>query len=216
MKQTRCKGQSKIAGDRYCFPSSLNMHHPGTTDKICPVYFKKHYLEKIEKQPGNFMTCLLMPNGVLHLFRTACLIILMLLHASGLSAHKYSITHFDRDNGFPGNKVYHVFQDSRNYIWMGTENGLVSFNGYAFKTYTTADGLPDNDVFKINEDALGRLWIITFSNELCYLWKGAIFNAHNSALVRGLHINGFPHDDSSVPVSPAQKENFLKLFNNRL
>jgi hypothetical protein len=116
----------------------------------------------------------------------------MLLHAFGAFAGKYSITHFDRSNGFPGNKIYYAFQDSRNYIWMGTENGLVSYNGYEFKTYTMSEGLPDNDVFRINEDALGRLWIITFSNELCYMWKGEIFNARNSALIRSLKVKGFP------------------------
>lgn len=127
------------------------------------------------------------------LFKTLCLVMLCILpHCTAAFAGKYSITNFDRGKGFPGENVYHVFQDSRNYIWAGTENGLVSYNGYEFKTYTTKEGLPDNDVFRINEDARGRLWIITFSSEMSYMWKGEIFNAGNSPLIRKLSINGIP------------------------
>ena len=79
----------------------------------------------------------------------------------------YAAFNYQRSNGFPGNKVYCLFQDSHNYIWMGTENGLVRFNGYEFKTYTIQDGLPDNEVLSITEDKSGKLWLSTFSNELC-------------------------------------------------
>ena len=45
---------------------------------------------------------------------------------------------FDRftiDDGLSQNTVYEVFQDSRGYIWMGTQGGLDRFNGYEFKQY---------------------------------------------------------------------------------
>lgn len=108
-------------------------------------------------------------------------------------AARYTSFNYQRSNGFPGNKVYCLFQDKQGYIWMGTENGLVSYNGYEFKTYTTRDGLPDNEVLFLNEDKQGRLWIITFTTEVCYLWKGKICNARNDTLMRRIKPRSVPN-----------------------
>ncbi|HEU4606898.1 MAG TPA: two-component regulator propeller domain-containing protein, partial [Chitinophagaceae bacterium] len=104
----------------------------------------------------------------------------------------YKAFNYQRTNGLPGNKVYCIYQDTRDYIWMGTENGLVSFNGHEFRTYTVKDGLPDNEVLSINEDRSGKLWLTTFSNEICYLWKGKLFNSDNAPLLRKLKLSSLP------------------------
>ncbi len=114
---------------------------------------------------------------------------LLVVHAFG---RNYAVVNYQRSNGFPSNKVYGLWQDAQGYIWAGTENGLVSFNGYAFKTYTTKDGLPDNEVFGFKEDRMGRLWILTFSNELCYFWKGKIYNSGNDTLLYRLKFASRP------------------------
>lgn len=104
----------------------------------------------------------------------------------GRAKGHYTAFHYERANGFPGNRVYHVFQDRRGYIWMGTDNGLVCFNGYEFKTYTTRDGLPGNEVFNFVEDSSGRLWLGAFSNELSYWREGKIYNNHNDSFLSRL------------------------------
>lgn len=104
----------------------------------------------------------------------------------------YYVTHFNSSNGLPGNTVYHIFQDSKGYIWMCTENGLVCYNGYSFKTYTIADGLPDNEIFNITEDRQGRLWIIPFASEVCYIRQGRIYNRHNDSLLARLKLKFLP------------------------
>ena len=75
-------------------------------------------------------------------------------------------------NGLPSNETYDVFQDSRGYIWIGTDKGVVKYDGHTFKTYTTRDGLTDNTVFRIQEDFKGRIWFITYNRRLCYLENG--------------------------------------------
>lgn len=108
-------------------------------------------------------------------------------------AGEYKAFNYHRTNGLPGNKVYHLYQDSRDYIWIGTENGLVSFNGHEFKTYTVKDGLPDNEIMGIKEDRRsGKLWLTPFSNEVCYIWKGKIYNADNDPLLRKLKLASLP------------------------
>lgn len=104
----------------------------------------------------------------------------------------YTAFNYNRTNGFPGNKIYCNYQDAKGYIWIGTENGLVSFNGYAFRSYTIRDGLPDNEVLTVSEDASGKLWVLTFSNELCYLWKGKIYNNTNDSLLSRLKLVAMP------------------------
>lgn len=122
---------------------------------------------------------------------------LLLFLAVPLQAHEeddhYKAFNYLRTNGLPGDVVYNLYQDSHDYIWMGTENGLACFNGYEFKTYTITDGLPDNEIIKIKEDRRsGKLWLIPFSNEVCYIWHGKIYNSDNDSLLRKLKFASLP------------------------
>jgi ligand-binding sensor domain-containing protein len=75
-------------------------------------------------------------------------------------------------DGLPSNEAYDVFQDSKGFIWIGTDNGVVKYDGKEFKTYTTRDGLTDNTIFRIKEDYKGRIWFMTYNRRLCYLENG--------------------------------------------
>ena len=71
-------------------------------------------------------------------------------------------------DGLPSAETYDIFQDSKGFIWIGTDNGLVKYDGATFKVYTTQDGLTDNTIFKIYEDYKGRIWFATYNRKLCY------------------------------------------------
>ncbi len=81
--------------------------------------------------------------------------------------HNYTI-----NDGLPSNETYDVFQDSKGFLWIGTDNGVVRYDGQVFKTFTTLDGLTDNTIFKITEDYLGRIWFMTYNRKLCYYENG--------------------------------------------
>ena len=70
----------------------------------------------------------------------------------------YPYINYTTKDGLPSNETYCVLQDSRGYIWIGTDRGLVKYDGYEFKTYTTLDGLTDNVILAINEDDKGNIW----------------------------------------------------------
>ena len=68
-------------------------------------------------------------------------------------------------NGLPSDMVGDILQDSRGFLWIGTNNGLSRYDGYALKNYTyepfNPDTLPCATVTELEEDAHGDIWIGT-------------------------------------------------------
>jgi len=69
------------------------------------------------------------------------------------------------EQGLSQSTVLTMFQDSRGFMWFGTEDGLNRYDGLAFKSYkydaSDHGSLPHNMVWAIAEDAQGDLWIAT-------------------------------------------------------
>ncbi|MFC2115896.1 two-component regulator propeller domain-containing protein [Bacteroidota bacterium] len=64
--------------------------------------------------------------------------------------------------GLPQSSVLVIIQDSRSYLWIGTDGGgLCRFNGTDFQTFTQKKGLSGNIIRSIMEDSKGNLWIGT-------------------------------------------------------
>jgi len=79
---------------------------------------------------------------------------------------------FNRDQGLPHPVVMAFAQDSKGFIWVGTQGGLSRFDGYRFHTYLHRDGdpasLPGDIVSALMTDAEGRLWVGTITGEICW------------------------------------------------
>lgn len=69
------------------------------------------------------------------------------------------------EQGLSQSSVLSVFQDSRGFMWLGTEDGLNRYDGISFTTYrydpSDSSSLPNNMVWAIAEDRDGDLWIGT-------------------------------------------------------
>src|SRR5215510_3576708 len=85
--------------------------------------------------------------------------------ASAMPARPIRFTRLSLEQGLSQSTVLCMFQDSRGYIWLGTEDGLNRFDGVKFTVYKNdpADpgSLPGNFVWAIDEDSQGNLWIAT-------------------------------------------------------
>jgi two-component sensor histidine kinase len=81
----------------------------------------------------------------------------------------YQFVNFGVNEGLPSTQIYEIVQDSKGYIWFGTDRGLVSFNGYNFKVYTVKDGLSTNVVFKLDFDDEGRLFCYGIDRKIHFL-----------------------------------------------
>ena len=76
-----------------------------------------------------------------------------------------SFRNYSTEDGLPSPEVYCAFEDSKGYMWFGTDNGATRFDGYEFKNYGANEGLMSNVVFDIHEDKKGRIWFGTMTGE---------------------------------------------------
>jgi ligand-binding sensor domain-containing protein len=85
----------------------------------------------------------------------------LLFFARLADTRTFSIREFNIDNGLPHNRINRIYRDSRNFLWIGTDDGLVRFDGRQFTTYSTSDGLPHMHVNAVLETRAGEYWIAT-------------------------------------------------------
>lgn len=97
---------------------------------------------------------------------------LVLVSITGIS--QPSAFNFSIEEGLPSNEVYNAFQDSKGFLWFGTDNGVVRYDGRQFDLYHVRDGLTDPVVFDMFEDYRGRIWFRTYSGKVCYYEDGRI------------------------------------------
>jgi ligand-binding sensor domain-containing protein len=99
------------------------------------------------------------------------------------------IQHFGVRDGLPSNTCYYTLQDSKGYIWIGTDAGVSRFDGKYFKNFSVDDGLPDNQVLQMKEDKAGRIWFLSLNGKLSFFLNGRIYNDLNSNLLKLLKFN---------------------------
>lgn len=112
------------------------------------------------------------------LFRIGFSLLLWCQILAGLGAQNGAHPYFRRystEDGLPSPEVHEIIQDSRGYIWIGTDNGVCRFDGYSFKKYGAQDGLKNNVVFFLQEDSEGRIWMQTMSRNLYYFYQDSIY-----------------------------------------
>lgn len=79
-----------------------------------------------------------------------------------LFAQQYNFENFTLENGLPQANIFCMFQDSRGYLWLGTEgSGVCRFDGKDFNVVNKSKGLAGDVVRSIIEDNKGRLWFGT-------------------------------------------------------
>ncbi len=95
---------------------------------------------------------------------------------------QYDIRVYTAKDGLPMNSVKKVFQDSRGYIWIGTQEGLARFDGAEFRVYDKSryPGLRSNFIWDIAEDRSGNLWLATQGGGISR-FDGTRFTSYDTA-----------------------------------
>jgi sensor histidine kinase YesM len=68
----------------------------------------------------------------------------------------------------PSNAVFNVFQDSKGFMWFGSNAGLTRYDGFEYKTYTSVEqtSTPGSSIV---EDKFGRIWYENFDGYIYYV-----------------------------------------------
>ena len=74
---------------------------------------------------------------------------------------------FSVEDGLSQSNVTCILQDSRDFLWIATQDGLNRYDGYEFKTYkhnpANQNSISNNFINHLIEDKEGNLWIATNS-----------------------------------------------------
>lgn len=109
-----------------------------------------------------------MKNSICHLVKSIVLSI-FLVGAIGSTAltqqHDIRFERLSIEDGLSQSSVYCILQDSRGFMWFGTDDGLNRYDGYHFTIYRhdpeDPHSISHNVVRALYEDRTGTLWIGT-------------------------------------------------------
>ncbi|QIA07037.1 ligand-binding sensor domain-containing protein [Draconibacterium halophilum] len=96
--------------------------------------------------------------------RLCCFLIFNFALLSAFS-QQYNFSTYSINEGLSQSVVNCLFQDSKGFIWIGTQNGLNRFDGENFKVFRfqpdDSTSISNNWIYAISEDRAGDLWIGT-------------------------------------------------------
>lgn len=113
--------------------------------------------------------------------------------------HNFYFTQVNTSQGLSHPKVNCIIQDSRGFMWMGTDDGLNRYDGKNFTTFRNIPGdtasLSGNLITALLEDKAGVIWIGTADGGLtCY-------NYNQPALKQFKQYKHKSQDSNSIPVN---------------
>lgn len=83
---------------------------------------------------------------------------------------KINFEHISLEQGLSQSTILCIYQDSKGFLWFGTDGGLNRYDGYEFDTFLPEPGNPDSisngTVWAIIEDQSGMLWLGTYGGGL--------------------------------------------------
>ncbi|MCI9845626.1 histidine kinase [Flavobacterium pectinovorum] len=140
-------------------------------------------------------------------------------------------TNFTTSDGLPNNAVRSLFLDSKNVLWIGTENGVSRMENGTFTTIDESNGLGHNSCWDINEDSDGNMWFASYGGGVSKFdgKKFTVFTTKNGLLAnktrkvfpykgkvyvgteQGVSIIDIKTNKLITPKVPAHKEDFISI-----
>ena len=102
-----------------------------------------------------------------------------------------------KEKGLPSNSIYDIFQDSKGFIWIASNEGLSRYDGYEFVTFTNKyqSSKSGSD---IQEDKYGRIWYQNFDGFVFYVQNNELISLKQNTPMGYMHI-GIVQDKLFVP-----------------
>lgn len=101
------------------------------------------------------------------------------IYAQILAQNKYQFDHLTTEDGLLDNMCFAIFQDSKNFIWIGGKAGLQRYDGYEFVNFTynlkrPELGLKEMVIRHITEDNEGVIWVGTAGGGISRIENGKL------------------------------------------
>ncbi|MCE6989781.1 hybrid sensor histidine kinase/response regulator [Dyadobacter sp. CY323] len=134
-----------------------------------------------------------------------CAFLMQLTVLKAFSQHNpIHFRHISAENGLINNNVNCVFQDSKGFIWIGTNGGLNRYDGHEFKIFKNDDqdksSISSDFVTCLAEDKAGNIWIATSGGGLNVLdrngkqFKSYLTDLKNPETISGDFLNKITFD----------------------
>jgi len=106
--------------------------------------------------------------------KTNKLFLFFLLWFNATLSQNFPGNHYTASNELPNNTVRSIFIDSKDILWIGTDNGVVRKENDVFKNFFEEDGLALNSCWAISEDKNNNIWFGSYGGGLS-IYDGAKF-----------------------------------------
>lgn len=103
-------------------------------------------------------------------------------------AQNNSFVNYSQEEGLTAAVTYRVAQDTKGYIWVGSDNGLFRFDGKHFRQYSLKDGLSNIEVLRPIPLSDGSIFISPFQNDFAWLKNDRIYTARNNSEIAKLQV----------------------------
>lgn len=104
--------------------------------------------------------------------------VILLLVFQFVFSQQYFSKNYSNADGLTNNAIYSVFKDSRDVLWVGTENGVSAIKNGVIHNYNQEDGFAYNNCWSIVEDKNHNLWFGSFGGGLTF-YDGVSFKVFN-------------------------------------
>ncbi|PXY41378.1 histidine kinase [Flavobacterium cheongpyeongense] len=156
---------------------------------------------------------------------------LFLLITSSIFGQYFPSRNFTTADGLPNNAVRSLFLDSKNILWIGTENGVSRMENGIFTTIDESSGLGHNSCWDITEDTDGNMWFASYGGGVSKFdgKKFTVFTTKNGLLAnktrkvfsskgkiyvgteQGISIIDIKTNRLITPKVPEHKEDFISI-----
>lgn len=95
---------------------------------------------------------------------------------------------YTQEDGLTSSCGYHVSQDSKGFVWIGSDNGLFRFDGTEFKQYNEKSGFNNIEILGAIPLSNGEVFVIPFLNDFGFLKNNKLFTAQNNDELKKLRL----------------------------
>ena len=151
-----------------------------------------------------------------------------LSNKKNLDNGKVNFQNISMKDGLSSNAITCIFQDSKGYIWIGTEDGLNQYDGNGVKVYnyenSTEDGLSSTYITSIAEDEQGYIWVGTYGglniidgeteNIVCYGDKNNLSSPYITDIYKDSNNTMWVGTASGLNRYDSESDKFVKYYWN--